>query len=53
MAQDRQTRGRDTHADICSSLSLFTTEVMPEFQALQPAQEEWKRAVLAGETTAG
>ncbi len=43
--------GKNTHEDICSSLELFAREVMPAFHARQPAQEEWKSAVLAGEIT--
>jgi alkanesulfonate monooxygenase SsuD/methylene tetrahydromethanopterin reductase-like flavin-dependent oxidoreductase (luciferase family) len=42
--------GRNAHADICSSLELFATEVMPEFVARDGAHQEWKRSVLAGET---
>jgi hypothetical protein len=38
--------GRTSHKDICDSLTLFAEEVMPEFHEGQPAQEEWKRAVL-------
>ena len=41
--------GKNTHEDICSSLELFAREVMPEFQADEPAHQEWKRGVLAGE----
>jgi alkanesulfonate monooxygenase SsuD/methylene tetrahydromethanopterin reductase-like flavin-dependent oxidoreductase (luciferase family) len=41
--------GKNTHKDICESLELFAKEVMPEFQAAQPEQEAWKKAVLAGE----
>ena len=41
--------GKNTHADICSSLELFAREVMPEFKERHGAQEEWKRAVLAGD----
>ena len=41
--------GKNTHADICSSLELFATEVMPEFHALEPEHQAWKQAVLAGE----
>ena len=40
--------GKNTHEDICSSLELFAREVMPEFQADEPAHQEWKRGVLAG-----
>jgi hypothetical protein len=42
--------GSNTHEDICSSLELFGREVMPEFQALEPEHQAWKRSVLAGET---
>jgi len=41
--------GKNTHEDICASLELFAREVMPEFKALQPEQDAWKQAVLAGE----
>ncbi len=41
--------GKNTHEHICESLELFAREVMPEFHARIPAQEEWKRQVLAGE----
>lgn len=41
--------GKNTHADICESLDLFAREVMPEFHDLEPAHQEWKRGVLAGE----
>ncbi|WP_119419825.1 LLM class flavin-dependent oxidoreductase [Desertibaculum subflavum] len=41
--------GRNTHQDICDSLELFAQEVMPEFHANIPAQDEWKRQVLAGD----
>jgi alkanesulfonate monooxygenase SsuD/methylene tetrahydromethanopterin reductase-like flavin-dependent oxidoreductase (luciferase family) len=41
--------GKNTHEDICSSLELFAREVMPEFHADEPAHQDWKRAVLAGE----
>ncbi|MBV8775894.1 MAG: LLM class flavin-dependent oxidoreductase, partial [Alphaproteobacteria bacterium] len=40
--------GKNTHAHICESLELFAREVMPEFHANVPAQDEWKRQVLAG-----
>ncbi len=43
--------GRNTHEDICSSLELFAAEVMPEFVERDPEHQEWKRSVLAGETT--
>jgi alkanesulfonate monooxygenase SsuD/methylene tetrahydromethanopterin reductase-like flavin-dependent oxidoreductase (luciferase family) len=41
--------GRNTHEHICESLELFAREVMPEFHANIPAQEEWKKKVLARE----
>jgi alkanesulfonate monooxygenase SsuD/methylene tetrahydromethanopterin reductase-like flavin-dependent oxidoreductase (luciferase family) len=41
--------GKNSHEDICRSLELFAREVMPEFQAREAEQREWKRAVLAGE----
>ena len=41
--------GKNSHEHICESLELFANEVMPEFHANVPAQEEWKRQVLAGE----
>ena len=41
--------GKNTHADICSSLQLFAEEVMPEFHAREPEHQAWKAAVLAGD----
>ena len=41
--------GKNTHEDICSSLSLFADEVMGEFHDREPAHQEWKQSVLAGE----
>lgn len=41
--------GMNTHEDICSSLELFASEVMPEFHANIPAHEAWKTGVLSGE----
>ncbi len=41
--------GKTTHEHICESLELFAKEVMPEFHADEPAHQEWKRRVLAGE----
>jgi alkanesulfonate monooxygenase SsuD/methylene tetrahydromethanopterin reductase-like flavin-dependent oxidoreductase (luciferase family) len=38
--------GKTSHRDICESLDLFAKEVMPEFQDRQPAQDQWKAAVL-------
>jgi alkanesulfonate monooxygenase SsuD/methylene tetrahydromethanopterin reductase-like flavin-dependent oxidoreductase (luciferase family) len=43
--------GRNTHEDICASLELFASEVMPEFHANIAAHEEWKAAVMSGEHT--
>ncbi len=43
--------GRNTHADICSSLELFAAEVMPEFAGRHHEHEAWKQRVLAGEIT--
>jgi alkanesulfonate monooxygenase SsuD/methylene tetrahydromethanopterin reductase-like flavin-dependent oxidoreductase (luciferase family) len=43
--------GQNTHEDICASLELFASEVMPEFHALEPAHQEWKADVLAGRVT--
>ena len=41
--------GKTTHEDICSSLELFATEVMPEFQEREPEHQAWKQSVLSGE----
>ena len=41
--------GKNTHEHICESLELFAKEVMPEFHAHEPAQQAWKRQVLARE----
>jgi alkanesulfonate monooxygenase SsuD/methylene tetrahydromethanopterin reductase-like flavin-dependent oxidoreductase (luciferase family) len=41
--------GRNRHEDICSSLELFATEVMPEFHGREDEHQVWKQAVLAGE----
>jgi hypothetical protein len=41
--------GKNTHAHICESLELIAREVMAEFHAHEPAQQAWKRQVLAGE----
>jgi luciferase family oxidoreductase group 1 len=40
--------GRTSHDDICASLELFAREVMPEFHAREPEQQQWKADVLAG-----
>jgi hypothetical protein len=41
--------GKNSHEHICESLELFAREVLPEFHANIPAQEDWKARVLAGE----
>jgi alkanesulfonate monooxygenase SsuD/methylene tetrahydromethanopterin reductase-like flavin-dependent oxidoreductase (luciferase family) len=41
--------GKNSHAHICESLELFAKEVLPVFQANEPAHQEWKRNVLSGE----
>lgn len=41
--------GKNTHEHICESLELFAKEVMPEFQAMEPEHQAWKRAVLDGD----
>jgi alkanesulfonate monooxygenase SsuD/methylene tetrahydromethanopterin reductase-like flavin-dependent oxidoreductase (luciferase family) len=41
--------GRNRHEDICDSLKMFATEVMPEFHANIPVHEEWKERVMAGD----
>ena len=41
--------GKNTHEHICESLELFAREVMPEFHARIPEQEDWKAKVLARE----
>jgi alkanesulfonate monooxygenase SsuD/methylene tetrahydromethanopterin reductase-like flavin-dependent oxidoreductase (luciferase family) len=41
--------GRNTHADICSSLELFARDVMPEFVERDDEHQAWKRSVLAGD----
>ena len=41
--------GKNSHEHICESLELFADQVMPEFHAKEPAHQEWKRQVLAGE----
>ncbi len=43
--------GKNTHEDICSSLTLFANEVMPEFHGREDEHQEWKRGVLAGDIT--
>jgi alkanesulfonate monooxygenase SsuD/methylene tetrahydromethanopterin reductase-like flavin-dependent oxidoreductase (luciferase family) len=41
--------GKTTHEDICSSLTMFAEEVMPEFHANEDAHARWKAEVLSGE----
>lgn len=41
--------GKNSHEHICESLELFAKEVMPEFQEMEPAHQEWKQGVLSGE----
>jgi alkanesulfonate monooxygenase SsuD/methylene tetrahydromethanopterin reductase-like flavin-dependent oxidoreductase (luciferase family) len=41
--------GRNSHEHICESLEMFAAEVMPEFHAMEPDHQAWKRRVLAGE----
>ena len=41
--------GKNRHEDICSSLELFASEVMPEFHDREPEHQKWKQAVLAGD----
>ena len=41
--------GKNTHEDICQSLELFASEVMPEFQERDAEHQAWKAAVLSGE----
>ena len=38
--------GKTSHEDICDSLALFASEVMPEFHQRQPAHDAWKKDVL-------
>jgi alkanesulfonate monooxygenase SsuD/methylene tetrahydromethanopterin reductase-like flavin-dependent oxidoreductase (luciferase family) len=38
--------GKNTHEHICEGLELFAKEVMPEFQANEPAHQAWKAMVL-------
>ncbi len=40
--------GKNTHEDICSSLELFASEVMPEFTNRHGEHEAWKAEVLSG-----
>src|SRR5438270_95800 len=39
--------GKNSHEDICDSLELFATEVMPEFKS-DPEHEQWKKDVMSG-----
>ena len=41
--------GRNAHEDICESLELFASEVMPEFHDNIPSHERWKDQVLTRE----
>ncbi len=41
--------GKNTHEHICEGLELFAKEVMPEFQAMEAQNLDWKRRVLARE----
>jgi alkanesulfonate monooxygenase SsuD/methylene tetrahydromethanopterin reductase-like flavin-dependent oxidoreductase (luciferase family) len=41
--------GRNRHEHICAALEMFAAEVMPEFHAMEPEHDEWKRRVLSGE----
>jgi alkanesulfonate monooxygenase SsuD/methylene tetrahydromethanopterin reductase-like flavin-dependent oxidoreductase (luciferase family) len=41
--------GNNTHEHICEALELFARDVMPEFAQREPAHQQWKRDVLAGE----
>jgi hypothetical protein len=38
--------GKTSHQDICDSLELFATEVMPEFHAHESEHAAWKAQVL-------
>ncbi len=40
--------GRTTHEDICGSLELFASAVMPEFHAAEGEHQRWKADVLGG-----
>ena len=42
-----QQGGKNKHEDICDSLNLFASDVMPEFKAEQEAREKRKRDELA------
>ena len=42
-----QQAGRNRHQDICDALTLFATEVMPEFKAREAARVAKKTAELA------
>jgi alkanesulfonate monooxygenase SsuD/methylene tetrahydromethanopterin reductase-like flavin-dependent oxidoreductase (luciferase family) len=41
-----QQAGRNRHDDICSSLELFATDVLPEFAAVEPERQARKHAEL-------
>ena len=42
----RPTQGID---EAVARIELFAKEVMPEFHAAEPAHQDWKRRVMAGE----
>jgi alkanesulfonate monooxygenase SsuD/methylene tetrahydromethanopterin reductase-like flavin-dependent oxidoreductase (luciferase family) len=41
-----QQAGRNKHADICASLELFASEIMPDFAAAEKERERMKQAEL-------
>ena len=41
--------GKTSHEDICDSLEMFASEVMPEFHAEEADHARWKEGVLSGE----
>jgi alkanesulfonate monooxygenase SsuD/methylene tetrahydromethanopterin reductase-like flavin-dependent oxidoreductase (luciferase family) len=41
--------GKNRHEDICASLELFASDVMPEFHGREAEHQDWKRRVLAGD----
>ena len=41
--------GKTSHQDICESLEMFATEVMPEFHQHEPEHQAWKSQVLNGD----
>ncbi|MFV9453842.1 LLM class flavin-dependent oxidoreductase [Rhodococcus sp. NM-2] len=38
--------GNTSHEDICTSLEMFASEIMPEFHAMEDDHAQWKRDVL-------